>query len=91
MRNSALDSYVKGKKHEERVKERSKGLDILFKKSNSKDNNLDSKPTSKPKPKKMPDHLLLNTNSLNAEILRTLKFVISHLSFRSCADLSNLF
>ena len=90
MRSSALGFYVKGKKHEERVKERSKGLDIFFKKSNSKGNNLDSKPTSKPKPKKMSDHLLLNTNSLNADILWTLKF-ISHLSFRSCADLSNLF
>ena len=39
----------------------------------------------------MTDHLLLNANSLNAEILWALKVVLSHFSFRSCAELSELF
>ena len=94
MGSSALDSafLVKSKEHEERVKERSKGINIFFKKSSSKDNDLDSiQPTSKPEPKKLSDHLLLNANSLNAGMLWILKVVISRLSFRSCTDLSNLF
>ena len=39
----------------------------------------------------MTNHLLLNANSLNAEILWALKVVLSHFSFRSCAELSELF
>ena len=50
-----------------------------------------SQSTSTAEPKKMTDHLLLSANSLNAEILWALKVVLSHFSFRSCAELSELF
>lgn len=105
MGSGALDSHANGKKHSQKMKDRLQGLDCFFSKtadktktgvaSNVSDVVPIEQPTSSGAVAKKSDgtitSMMLNDNTLNAEILWTLKVVLSHFSFRSCIEVNKLF
>ena len=91
MGGSTLDSHATSKKHEQRVKERLQRLDTFFKRTSSEISKEPSESQASSSKSTSVDQLLINDNTLNAEILWTLKVVMSHFSFRSCIELNKLF
>ena len=102
MGSGELDSHANGKNHSQKMNDRLQGLDCFFSKtadktgvaSNVSDVPIEQ-PTSSGATTKKSDGTItskmLNDNTLNTEILRTLKVVLSHFSFRSCIEVNKLF
>ena len=80
MGSNTLDSHATSKKHEQRVKERLQGLDMFFKRTSSEASKEPSESQASSSKSTSVDQLLINDNTLNAEILWTLKVVMSHFS-----------
>ena len=100
MGSSALDSHSTGKKHKQRVGERSQYSDIFFKKktdsscigsSNSSLKKGETVTIGNPTQTGTIGHFQVSQNSLNAEILWCLKVVNGHLSYNSCSNLAQMF
>ena len=94
---NALDSHAKGKKHCDIVKNRSAGLVCSFFRKEEQSAVSSTEKFSKETCKddktvkgKLNDYLL-DDSIINAEILWTLKCVMGHFSFRSCAQINSLF
>ena len=94
---NALDSHAKGKKHYDIAKNHSAELHCSFfrkeeKPAASTDEN-DSKEMCKDSKtvKGKLDDYLLDDSIINAKILWTLKCVMGHFPFRSCAQVNSLF
>ena len=91
MSPNALDSHAKGKKHCDIVKKRSAGLHCSFFRKDEKPAASTAEKDSKEICKdgetlkgKLDDYLL-DDSIINTEILWTLKSVMGHFSFCSCA------
>ena len=89
MGSAALDSHAKGAKHKaKKIKDRSTGLDLFFKKPNQTP--VKSQEQQQPSASTL-DTYVLNDSPFNAEILWCLKGIKCHFSLRSCESLGKLF
>ena len=89
MGSATLDSHAKGAKHKaKKIKDRSTGLDLFFKKPNQTP--VESQEQQQPSASTL-DTCVLNDSPFNAEILWRLKGIKCHFSLRSCESLGKLF
>ena len=89
MGSGALDSHATGSKHKQKVLDRSRFRCFFKKASTVSDRETASSSSSKTNTAGA-DALIINQNTLVAEILWCLKVVMSHFSYRSCLDLNDL-
>ena len=99
MGSSSLDSHAAGEGHKDLVALRKKGLDIFFTKSTStvdstaSSSSVEVEEVREPTPLQtnLDYYLAVKERVLNAEIYWVLKVIESHMSYRSCEDISELF